>query len=149
MQLTRQEDLLLDRMAAHMVASGNMDINAAIEAIRAQDQSLLTKLIGLKERRESVAVDDYEYDGEYALADLRDSMARKVYKTLRKRPYKAPAIIDGARLTRLSGGHGPDKSIWYRIDGEDAYVSLNDLQLHIAGECKADCPRCALDAQTA
>jgi hypothetical protein len=149
MQLTTQEDLLLDRMAAHMIASGNMDIDAAVQAIRAQDQTLLAKLIGLDGRRETVAVGDHEYAGGYALADMRDSMARRVYKSLRKRPYKTPELIDGPRLTMLSGGHGPEKSIWYLVDGQSAYVSLEALRLHRNGKCKAGCPRCALDERIA
>ncbi len=149
MQLSEQENIVLERMALHMAATGDMDINRAVEAVRNQDQALLTQLIGLKERRETVFVGGYEYDGEYALAGLRDSMAKRVYKTLRKTPYKAHEPINRPRLTKLSGGHGPEKSIWYLVDGKDAYVSLNDLRLHMAGKCKPGCTRCALDARIA
>lgn len=147
MQLTRQEDLLLDRMAAHMVASGNMDIDAAVEAVRAQDKALLTKLIALEDAYETIVVGDYQYEGAHGLSEMRNAMGRRVYKNIRARskPLRDIPPIESGRVVKISGGHGPDRSILYRVDRKsDVYVSLSDLQLHIAGMCKEDCPRCAL-----
>lgn len=146
MQLTKQEDIVLERMALHMAATGDMDIGRAVQAVREQDQALLTKLIALSDTNEVVTVGDYYHEGENGLASMRNAMARRVYKNISAHgnAYSSNPPVEGA-VTLTGRSDLPGRPLRYLIKGQpSAYVSLEALQLHIRGICKEDCPRCVL-----
>ncbi|WP_313242943.1 hypothetical protein [Stutzerimonas nitrititolerans] len=146
MQLSKQEDILLERMALHMAATGDMDIGRAVDAVRNQDRELLAKLAALGDKRETLKAGDYHYEGENGLVAMRSAMARRVYKNIRARgnAWRVAPEIDGA-VTITGRSDLPGRPLRYMIHGEKvAYVSFEAVQLHIQGICKSDCPRCAL-----
>lgn len=147
MELSNQEIMLLDRIALHMISSKSFDIDSAIQAVRLQDSKLLCSIISLRDKVETIETADGEYDGQYALSRIRDKIAARVYTAHRKKPYKRLDLVDSSSLAKLDGGHGKEKSIRYLVNGQVAYVSLNDLRLHMDGKCKEGCPRCAFEMQ--
>lgn len=147
MQLSRQEELLLDRMALHMASTGDMDIDHAVDAIRNQDIALLGGITGLASVTETTMLGEYRLDGENALRTITDGMAGRVYKKLRKKRRDSAAPADGRDgVTFIAGRWGKHRDVRYIVDGRgDAYVSFEALQLHMKGICKEGCPRCALE----
>ena len=147
MQLSKQEDLVLERMALHMASTGDMDIGRAVDAIRAQDLALLGNISALSNTNESIQVGGFECDGKNALATIQSGMAARIYKKLRTTPAaKNPAADGRGGVTFIAGRWGKHRDVRYIVDGRgDAYVSFEALQLHMKGICKEGCPRCALE----
>lgn len=77
MQLTTQEQMFLDRMALHMIETGDMDMERAGKAVLAQDKSLVMQALDLTPVE---VFGGHEMDGQ---ATIRDIMARNVYQRIK------------------------------------------------------------------
>lgn len=105
MQLTGQEMLLLDRMAAHMIATGNTDLDSAIDAMRQQDVKMVKTLIfgtstpeplrAFDARYSDQDAAEWFYDGATARDVIVDRMSRRIYKQLRTLPEHPPRFLEG------------------------------------------------------
>lgn len=125
MQLTPQETLFLDRMACHMIATGDLNIERAGLAVLVRDKELLQACI-LRSEVVAKSVGDRVY-GTINASYRRRSMSQ----------------VDGKSVMLLAG-QLDSSFLKYQVDGVDVYVSRDDVSLHMRGICKPGCLRCKL-----
>ena len=80
MELTRQEELFLDRIAMQMIQSGSMDIEAAGLEVLKRDRELVGEITDICPVQR---LDGFEFASGNAMG-FRDQMAKDVYVKLRR-----------------------------------------------------------------
>lgn len=84
MNLTRQEELFLDRIAMQMIQSGSMDIETAGREVLKKDRELVAQITDL---RPIQRLDGFEFVNGNEMG-FCDQMAKDVYVKLRRLPLQ-------------------------------------------------------------